>query len=207
MNVMKKINFLLIGLFALGFASCSIEKRTFRPGYHIEWKTAVKNDGKESKKSEEINSTSSVESLTQHEATLTQPDVSLKSETVESTSTGDMDANPTDLKEENSYSISTHKEKKRARLEEKLNSNEYRSMPSETSAKANLSPMPFEKKNENVHSSDQIVEIILAIFLPPLGVYLHEGTITTNFWISLVLTILFWIPGSIFSVLVVLDLI
>ncbi len=53
-----------------------------------------------------------------------------------------------------------------------------------------------------------ILEVILCLF-PPLGllaVYLHEGQrITTNFWVTLLLYLLFVIPGVIFSLLVVTD--
>ncbi len=49
------------------------------------------------------------------------------------------------------------------------------------------------------------VEVILAIFIPPLAVYLHEGEINNRFWISLVLTLLVWLPGVIYALLVVTD--
>lgn len=49
-----------------------------------------------------------------------------------------------------------------------------------------------------------IVEVILAILLPPLAVFLHDG-IGTSFWISIILTLLFWIPGVIYALLVVTD--
>ncbi|WP_430438156.1 YqaE/Pmp3 family membrane protein [Pontibacter chitinilyticus] len=49
-----------------------------------------------------------------------------------------------------------------------------------------------------------IVEIILAVLLPPLAVFLHDG-IGTSFWISIILTLLFWIPGIIYALLVVTD--
>lgn len=48
-----------------------------------------------------------------------------------------------------------------------------------------------------------ILIIILCFFLPPLAVYLSEG-ITTNFWIDLILTLLFWLPGVIFALIVCL---
>jgi len=47
--------------------------------------------------------------------------------------------------------------------------------------------------------------VILAILLPPLAVYLHEGEINSKFWISLILTLIFWLPGMVYSLLVVLD--
>jgi uncharacterized membrane protein YqaE (UPF0057 family) len=46
---------------------------------------------------------------------------------------------------------------------------------------------------------------ILAILLPPLAVYLHENAINTKFWISLLLTLIFWIPGVIYALIVVLS--
>ncbi len=46
---------------------------------------------------------------------------------------------------------------------------------------------------------------ILAILLPPLAVYLYEGEITDNFWIDLVLTLLFWLPGAVYAILVLSD--
>jgi len=44
-----------------------------------------------------------------------------------------------------------------------------------------------------------ILHLICAILLPPLGVFLKEG-VNKNFWIALVLTFFFWIPGVIFAV-------
>lgn len=49
-----------------------------------------------------------------------------------------------------------------------------------------------------------IVEIILAILIPPLAVFLHEG-VTSRFWISIILWILGVLPGIIFALLVVTD--
>ena len=52
-----------------------------------------------------------------------------------------------------------------------------------------------------------ILLVILAVLIPPLAVFLHQGAINTKFWISLVLTLLFLLPGIIYSLLVVLDVI
>lgn len=57
---------------------------------------------------------------------------------------------------------------------------------------------------------DQIIQIILAILpiLCLIAIYLHDGkTITTNFWIDLILHFLFLLPAVIFALLVVLDVI
>ncbi|GAB3112393.1 YqaE/Pmp3 family membrane protein [Aestuariicella hydrocarbonica] len=40
----------------------------------------------------------------------------------------------------------------------------------------------------------EVIKILLAIFLPPLGAYLQVG-VTKNFWFNVVLTVLGVIPG------------
>lgn len=51
--------------------------------------------------------------------------------------------------------------------------------------------------------TELLLLVIVAILLPPLAVGLYEG-ITTNFWIDLLLTLLFYIPGLIFALVVIL---
>jgi len=41
-----------------------------------------------------------------------------------------------------------------------------------------------------------LILIIVAIFLPPLAVFLMVG-LGRDFWINLILTLLFWLPGAI----------
>lgn len=55
--------------------------------------------------------------------------------------------------------------------------------------------------------TNTILLAILAILLPPLAVYLKEGEINNKFWLSLILTLLFWIPGVIYALLVVFDVV
>lgn len=47
-----------------------------------------------------------------------------------------------------------------------------------------------------------ILRIILAILLPPLGVFLQVG-LTLHFWINLILTLLGWLPGVIHAIWVI----
>ena len=46
--------------------------------------------------------------------------------------------------------------------------------------------------------------VIIAILLPPLAVFLHQGEINSRFWISLLLTLLFYLPGLIYALVVIL---
>ena len=65
----------------------------------------------------------------------------------------------------------------------------------------------FKHSQYRGKSEKDIVTILLCIFIPPLAVYLYEDDLTTNFWIDLILTILFWLPGMIFAFLVVFEVI
>jgi uncharacterized membrane protein YqaE (UPF0057 family) len=49
----------------------------------------------------------------------------------------------------------------------------------------------------------KILKIILAIFLPPVAAFMQVG-LTTHFWINIVLSLLFVIPGIIHALLLVL---
>ena len=60
------------------------------------------------------------------------------------------------------------------------------------------------KKAGKEPSTSTLLLVILAILLPPLAVYLHEGVINKKFWIDLVLTLLFYLPGMIYALVVVL---
>ena len=61
-----------------------------------------------------------------------------------------------------------------------------------------------DKKGGAAASTDTLLLVILAILLPPLAVYLHQGEINNKFWIDLILTLLFFIPGIIYALIVIL---
>ncbi|MBN1769253.1 MAG: YqaE/Pmp3 family membrane protein [Prolixibacteraceae bacterium] len=47
-----------------------------------------------------------------------------------------------------------------------------------------------------------ILKIIFAIILPPLGVFLEVG-ITKHFWLNILLTILGYIPGIVHAIWII----
>ena len=67
-----------------------------------------------------------------------------------------------------------------------------------------ISAFKAEKKAGNEPSTNTLLLVILAFLLPPLAVYLHEGVINNKFWISLILTLLFFVPGVIYALVVIL---
>lgn len=53
-------------------------------------------------------------------------------------------------------------------------------------------------------STNTLLLVLIAILLPPLAVYLHEGEINNKFWIDLILTLLFYVPGLVYALIVIL---
>lgn len=60
------------------------------------------------------------------------------------------------------------------------------------------------KKQKRATDDRTILLVILAFLLPPLAVYLYEDAITNKFWISLILSLLVWVPGIIYALYVIL---
>jgi len=59
-------------------------------------------------------------------------------------------------------------------------------------------------KNAAEPSTSTLLLVLIAILLPPLAVYLHQGEINSKFWIALILTLLFYFPGLIYALIVIL---
>jgi hypothetical protein len=76
----------------------------------------------------------------------------------------------------------------------------------------NIKSLKSQKKTGKGGSSDGelIIMIILCLFpfINLIPVYMHDGKdVTLNFWLTLILDLLFFLPGIIFALLVVLDVV
>jgi uncharacterized membrane protein YqaE (UPF0057 family) len=71
-------------------------------------------------------------------------------------------------------------------------------------AKKEMKTFKAGKRAGKEPSTNTLLLVILAILLPPLAVYLHEGEINNRFWISLLLTLLFILPGIIYALIIIL---
>lgn len=60
------------------------------------------------------------------------------------------------------------------------------------------------KQSKHGGSDPDLLLIILAVLLPPLGMFLYEDAATDRFWISLILTILGYFPGLIYTLYIIL---
>ena len=58
-------------------------------------------------------------------------------------------------------------------------------------------------KEHQDSSTNTILLVILAILLPPVAVLVYEGELNSKFWIALILTLLFYLPGLIYALLVI----
>jgi len=70
-------------------------------------------------------------------------------------------------------------------------------------AKKQLKVFKNEKKANKSANVEMWLLIVLAILLPPLAVYLHQGEINGKFWLSILFWFLFIIPGIVYALLVV----
>lgn len=57
-------------------------------------------------------------------------------------------------------------------------------------------------KVSSLKRASDIVIAIFCFFIPFVGILIYEGSVTANFWVGLVLTLLFWLPGAVFAFLV-----
>ncbi len=84
---------------------------------------------------------------------------------------------------------------------------EFKSL-SKKERKARVKAVKAELKKAKNMKADPVTNtlllVIIAILLPPLAVYLHQGEINSKFWIALLLTLLFYIPGLIYALVVIL---
>ncbi|WP_207955362.1 YqaE/Pmp3 family membrane protein [Segetibacter sp. 3557_3] len=71
-------------------------------------------------------------------------------------------------------------------------------------AKKQIKAFKEQKKAGAEPNTNTLLLVLIALFIPPLAVYLHEGVINNRFWISLILTLLGGLPGIIYSLIVVL---
>ncbi len=70
--------------------------------------------------------------------------------------------------------------------------------------KAEIKKFNEAKKSGADADTNLLLLVLLAILLPPVAVYLYEGEINNRFWISLILTLLGFLPGVIYALVLIL---
>jgi uncharacterized membrane protein YqaE (UPF0057 family) len=199
---MKKYSLLTFLAVSLFFVGCTMEKRHYNSGYHVEWlsqKGKVQKAEPAAQQEKEMDQQLALQEETvvmeQEQATVAPVVVA---EVVAPVVT---DKAETPAKKETSNKIVRQEVRKEMKAAQK----EMKSIEKGFTADASVATLD-QASSSPLSDVDVILLVILAIILPPLAVGLHRG-IGTEFWISLLLTILFWIPGVIYAILVVLDVV
>jgi len=214
---MKKLPLLitLVTLTGMMLSSCSrlenitVTKRQHRSGYYVDLgsrkketpvRKVAKSNLPEEKPVAVITETSPTVAVT--EPTIKQENVSLANSTTESTPAPQSNWAKQALKKKEVHSETTN--------------NIFASRQTTSEIKEIVNSETLKKRTRSFADSiDQLrtntsedvpfwLLIVLAIILPPLAVGLKFG-ISTEFWISILLTLLFWLPGVIYALILILD--
>jgi uncharacterized membrane protein YqaE (UPF0057 family) len=192
---MNKLNYTL-GLIALMtiFASCSVEKRVHRNGYHVEWHGRNK----------QVDQTTAIAEQKDVTPSENEPKTQSEVQDVALAPIAAVNAERPLEKEKETKSDDANNAPTKRQVRKQM----MQSLTGPTKAnpwsghKAQVShAMDAAETGSQV---DQLVCVIVALFLPFLGVYLYQGDITQDFWIALILSLLFYFPGLLYALYVIL---
>ncbi len=190
---MKK-NLLFLAVFAIVFIqSCTVEKRRYLDGYHVEWnhrhdKQTVLNEKTDLVQEEKVIEASPYEEENASSSKVEVPQVQVQPSnvTVAKLERNNDKQNRAQKPNKGKYHQTTARE----------------NVEHTTNVFAPKAELNFDASNQS--DEEDLLLIILAIFIPPLAVFLHEGSWNTTCWINLILTLLFWLPGIIHALWVIL---
>jgi len=109
---------------------------------------------------------------------------------------------PTPTQQESATSADVKAEKELTKAERKELRKERKKMRKQM--RKELKKAIKEARKNKDSDTDLLVLVLITILIPPLGVFLYEEEITGRFWLSLILTLLFYVPGLIYSLIVIL---
>lgn len=189
---MKKLilSALAITMVALSFTSCSVEKRHYMKGYHIDW-FGNKNEAKEITS---VNTTKNVvaeEAVVADEQLVKAPELTPAPEVA-----------PVQKSVVAPLNVVKHAAKKNAVAAVKNAANTVK----QNASSSNAVVKQAAKNTASAPAGDDnmVLLVILAILLPPLAVYLYEGSWTKRCTVNLILTLLCGLPGVIHALVVIL---
>lgn len=193
---MKHASILSIAALLILFASsCTVEKRRYMSGYHIEWNhhrpegTALQAAPAQAAPQEE-----ELASLP-----VLAPEQKVEQASVAEGSTAHVVAVEEGQKAQRIFQTPSAPARSGRVSPGKLQAPAHASrIAGRPAAQASLAWQDFGA------SYDTVLLIILAFLIPPLAVYLHQGSWNGTCWLNLLLTLLFWLPGFIHALIVIL---
>lgn len=190
-------NFLFLLFSVALLSSCTIEKRKYFSGYHVEWHTSLKKadqstnkfvDEKESElasnnniQKKEFNADALISKDKKELAEWTPPVI--HSPTLTFSKKAEKQIAPT-TKVSSVYSAYTVENRIAYRIIQKA-------------------MMKQQSNDDNTDLYIFIAIILLAILLPPCSVFLHQGCCNSFFWYTVDLTLLGWIPGIVYAFIII----
>jgi uncharacterized membrane protein YqaE (UPF0057 family) len=172
-------NWILLLFAIIGLASCSVEKRVYQPGYHVEWNHGASRDVAQDA-SQDVSQDAS-QDVSQDASQDASQDVS-------------QDASQ-DVSQDASQDVSQD-------ASQAVSRKEKMGQLIQTVAPVRINSAKAENQlGQNIDSDLELVLlIILALFLPALTIFLVEG-LSKNFWIALLLmAVAYLLPISSFVV-------
>lgn len=201
---MKKFALLLTAAFSMTLIldSCSVQKRYHRKGFTVNWNNASVNMKKNRK-------VVHAESIQEEIVVFDSKKIEKLTKKYHAPAKNDMVNNNTshpsviDLRLKSSEDkIRENKISNKASTIRELSKKDVRSTKKE--AKKIIKVIKKEQKKQG-SNTDTALLVILALFFPPLAVYLYEGSWTDRCTINLILSLLCGLPGIIHALVVVLE--
>ena len=201
---MKKFAFLITAAFTMTMVldSCSVQKRYHRKGFTVNWNNV---SFKMKKNQKTVHSESIQEDIVVSDSKKTekftrkyQAPASNDLATAEKTTFPSI---PSQVNTSLKNKINEHGRTNFMASKEDLN--ELKAKSTKKEAKAIIKAIKKEQKKQN-SNTDTVLLVILALFIPPLSVYLYEGYWTERCTINLILSLLCGFPGVIHALVVIL---
>ena len=191
-------NWIVLVLAIVSLASCSVEKRVYQPGYHIEWNHFAKQDANQDVSQDAMQDASRDVSQDLSENLSENFEINVAQDAPLDVA---QDAAPDfiqDASQDASRNVSKDVSLDVSRTE-KLGQ-----IIQAVSPIQNISAKSESKLGQSIDSDlEMVLFIVLALFLPALTIFLLEG-FSKNFWIALLLMILaFALPLPIFLKLMI----
>lgn len=201
---MKNINKLLFsGLaFSLILSSCSVEKRLHNPGYHVAWKGGKHADQNETTAVREAKKATEAIAFEEEQKLASEEKAVVANETKQFQDAPARQEAPaaTERQERPSGKAAQASTERRAAAKEVQGSKEHKQIVSKKAIKKALN-----QEQNNASDERLILLVILAILIPFIAVGIVTNWEVGPVLISILLSLLFWIPGIIYALIVVFN--
>jgi uncharacterized membrane protein YqaE (UPF0057 family) len=193
-NHMKKINLLVVLACIMAFASCSVEKRVHRKGFHVEWRGQKQTITKA--EANEVTLAAAEEVAVEEVATVATVEPVLEP------------AAPIAVESTESVAVAPQSESVAAVAKQEISKRDLRKAAREVKAEmrnglSNVASIQVDDASASSEPSKGLL-IVLCFLIPTLAVFLYEGEWTNRVLVNLILTALCGIPGVIHALVIII---